>query len=134
MIEGMTKTQRRRAEGFTLIEVMAALAILGAATFLLLQTHFSTLNLFADAQESATAALVLDQVVGLVEAKVFEGKNSGGDDMGAAYPQYGYTYSTQEVDSEVPGLLKVTLTISGPEEDRIVIFIVYDGVQIDVSG
>ena len=31
-------------------------------------------------------------------------------------------------------LLEVTLTISGPEEDRFVTFIIYDGVQIDVSG
>ncbi len=125
---------RHRAEGFTLIEVVVALAVLGASLFVLLQAHFASLNLYLDAEEQALADLFTAQAVGIAEFEILSGEESGEGDFGERFEGYAYSYSTEQRDPEAaPGLFDVTVSIAGPEETRTIMFVVYDGVQIELE-
>ena len=70
-------TNRRSGEeGFTLIEVLMALAILGTGLFVLLETHSASLRLFGQAQEMETMRIFVEQVVGESERAVLHGEES----------------------------------------------------------
>ena len=125
---------RNAESGFTLIEIVMALAVLGVGLFVLLEAHFASLNLYADAEEAATMDLLVTQAVGIAEFEVLAGDQSGNDDFGHRFEGYKYTYTATLSDSvETPGLFDVRVTITGPEETREVDFLVYDGTQIELE-
>ena len=123
----------RRAEGFTLIEIVVALAVLGIGLFVLLEAHFATLNLYATAEEDAVMDLLVTEAVGVAEFEVLAGTESGAGDFGEQFEGYIYTFSSNQRDpEETPGLFDVDVMISGPIETRNVVFLVYDGLQIEL--
>lgn len=125
---------QRRTDGFTLIEIVVALAVLGVSLFVLLQAHFASLNLYLDAEEQALADLFTAQAVGIAEFEILSGEESGGGDFGEKFEGYTYSYSAELRDPEAaPGLFDVTVLITGPEETRTIMFLVYDGVQIEME-
>ena len=125
---------QHRTDGFTLIEVVVALAVLGVSLVLLLQTHFASLNLFVDAEDQALMDLFVAQAVGVAEFEILAGDESGEGDFGENFVGYTYSYLAELRDPEVaPGLFDVTVSITGPEETRTVVFLVYDGLQIELE-
>lgn len=118
--------------GFTLLEVLVALAILGTGLFVLLQNHYASAQLLAEAQEAATMQLFMQKAVADVEREVLLGNDEGDADFGQRHPDFSYIYtSTPHNEDEFPGLLKVTVSLNGPlgEEERT--FYVFDGTQIE---
>lgn len=129
-----TRKSPRADHGFTLLEVIIAMAILGSAMFLLMESQLGTLILFSDTQDAALMDILAKQGTALAETEILTGKDSGSGDYGESYPGYSYTYQGIFVDElELPGLLEVTFNIIGPESTNQFIFRVYDGVQIDVE-
>lgn len=126
-------TRSPKAEaGFTLLEVLMALAILGGGMFMLLQSHLATMNLFSDTQEAALVELLSQQGTAIAEVEILSGKVSGEGNFGESLADYTYAYQAVLLDElETPGLLDVTFTLYGPLEDREFQFRVYDGVQIE---
>ncbi len=125
---------RQGTDGFTLIEIVAALAILGVALVVLLQTHFASLNLFIDVEDQAMMDVFVTQAVGIAEFEVLAGTESGAGDFGELYEGYAYSFSADLRDPEVaPGLFDVTVQITGPEDSHSVTFLLYDGLQIDLE-
>jgi len=117
--------------GFTLVEVMAALGILGTAVFVLLDAHYVALRLFAAAEDEVDFRQLVEEAVSLAELGVYEQTYSGGDNFGARYPDYEWSYeavpmSEQNTDIQTGGLYEVTATVTGPDETRSVMFYVYD--------
>lgn len=120
--------------GFTLIEVVVALAILGAAVVMLLESHYGTMNLFVTAQDAATAEYVVNEALANAEREVLSGKASGEGGLGPAFEGFGYSFSAELQDEvETPGLYEVTVEVFGPSLEKTVTYLVYDGAQIDAA-
>ncbi|MFP6615219.1 MAG: type II secretion system protein [Candidatus Hydrogenedentota bacterium] len=120
--------------GFTLLEVMIALGILGSAMFMLMESQYGTLVLFSDTQDAALMEILAQQGTALAEAEILMGEENGSGDFGESYPDFGYEYDAILLDeNQLPGLLEVTFSIHGPVETNEFVFRVYDGVQTDVE-
>jgi len=124
----------RSSGGFTLLEVVIALAILAAAVVMLLESHYGTLNLFVDAQDQATAEYIANEAMAAATREVLSGELSGEGDFGPAYDGYGYAFETKLQDEvETPGLYEVTVQVFGPTIEKTVNYLVYNGAQTDVG-
>ena len=102
--------------GFTLLEVVVALAILGTAMFILLQTHMNALSA-RDRQESkVTINHLMVQALGRAELEIATGTLSGSDDFGDRWEGYSYEFDAEYVGESYPNLYEVTVRIATPEE------------------
>lgn len=116
----------RSDHGFTLVEIMVALAILGGSMMILLDTHYGAMRLFGDAREETLMQQFLDRVLGEAEVEVLAGTLSGSGDFGKRYPDYKYTFeATPSGDDEMVPLYAVTVTVDGPTESRSMEMLVF---------
>lgn len=123
-----------RRGGFTLIEVVVALAVLGVGLTILIESHYATVSLYVKAEEQATARMAVGQAVSQAELEVLSGKAAGKGELGARFPDYSYEFSAKARDKkENPGLFEVEVTVRGPQLEKKLQYLVYDGVQVDVG-
>lgn len=112
----------RTRGGFTLIEILIALTILAGSMFVLINTHYSALNLHLTTAEEVDARVLLESIVGRAEMAIAGKELSGGGDFGARYPGYSWSYEAQEVGGEEGSPLlsdtvfyQVTATLTSPD-------------------
>ena len=86
-------SEMRGRGGFTLVEVLAAVAILGSALFILLSTHHGALRLFEAMNASVVETQLLERAVGEAEFGVLIGELTGSGEFEG--PFAGYTWSYQ---------------------------------------
>jgi len=119
----------RRTQGFTLIEVLAAIAILGVALFILLQSQWSALNIHTMMNEEVTLGQLVESIAGKAEVGVLTGLLNDGGDFGTRYPEYTWNYDAAlRGDSEDAEnqLYEVIITVQGPESEKSLKFFVYN--------
>ena len=123
-------TPRVYKGGFTLIEIMVALAILSMGLIVLLDGHYASLRLYSDAQEELTMQSFMEQAVALAELNVLAGKLQGTGGLGDRYPEYGFMFNAQPADATqgIP-LYQVNVTVNGPNITKTMDFVVYDMSQ-----
>lgn len=122
----------RRTAGFTLIEVMAALAILGTALFVLLDAHYAALRMNTMMSEEVSMRQFVESVASWAEVEVSAGNLAGAGDFGKRNPDYTWEFSaTQESDDESVLLYSVEAKVTGPSEERLLKFYVYDCGALD---
>jgi prepilin-type N-terminal cleavage/methylation domain-containing protein len=127
-------TRRGADSGFTLIEIVVALAILGTGIVVLLETQYGTMSLFVKAQDQANAEFVVGQALAAAETQVLSGTLTGDGELGPSLEGFSYSFSAKIQDeTETPGLYTVTVNVLGPELDRTVNYLVYNGAQIDAG-
>ncbi len=115
-----------RRAGFTLIEVMAALAILGTALFVLLDAHYAALRMSSLMSEEINMRQFVESVASWAEVEVAAGNLSGAGDFGKRNPDYSWEFTaTPEGDSEDVLLYSVEAKVSGAGEERVLKFYVY---------
>lgn len=143
-------TRRSTQAGFTLIEVLTALAILGLGMFILLDAHYSALRLHDTMNDAVISRQLLEQTVNLAETEVLLGNLSDSGDFGMRHPGYAWSFegvmtggggaglfsgntagASASSQSGDPGdevrLYEVSVTITTPEdEDRSLEFLVYN--------
>ncbi len=108
-------TRSSSSSGFTLLEIVVALAILSTGLVMLLESHFATLMLAGDAQLSVTENVLLEQVVFWSETQVLLGEESGDGAFGDRHEGYRYAFQAEEVDEETrPGLWTVSVALETP--------------------
>jgi prepilin-type N-terminal cleavage/methylation domain-containing protein len=124
--------------GFTLLEVLAALAILGGAAFVLLNTHFTALRLEEVMTDEVTLRQLTEIAVAQAEVGVLSGMLSNGGDFGERYPDYSWSYDAVQAGlDEMILLYSVNATVQGPDEQRTLMFFMYDtglGDQTEKQG
>ncbi len=127
----MKISAKRRAvpapQGFTLLEVLMALAILGLALIVLLEGHHMALRLNQELTEEVVMRQLSESVVARAEVGVFSGTFSDSGDFGNRYPGYSWSFEAfQASDDELVLLYSVDVSVRGPSEERTLTFYVYD--------
>jgi type II secretion system protein I len=128
------RTQIHARGGFTLIEVVVALAVLAVGLVVLIESHYATVDLFIRADESAMAQMAVSQALANAEREVLAGKENGEGKLGARFEGFEYDFSAKEMSkTENPGLFEVSVNVRGPNLEKTMTYLVYDGVQVDVG-
>ncbi|HNZ48193.1 MAG TPA: prepilin-type N-terminal cleavage/methylation domain-containing protein [Candidatus Hydrogenedentes bacterium] len=113
----------RGAAGFTLVEVLVALAVLGGALFVLINAHYTALHLHLMTQESVDERMLLESTVARAEMGVCQDELSGSGDFGPRYPGFSWSYEAAPTgDTEHPLLadtrfFRVTVTLTRPDAE-----------------
>ena len=124
---GTCKQMRSRSAGFTLIEIVVAVSLLGGVMLVLLETHYRTLRLYDAAREHVIVRNFLSQAVGQAETEVLADNLAGNGDFGKRYPDYEYSFEAQQVGEGFVLLYEVLVTVTDPEgESHEMVFMVYD--------
>jgi prepilin-type N-terminal cleavage/methylation domain-containing protein len=122
-----TASSRQNASGFTLIEVLAALSVLGIALFILMNTHYNALNLQATVDEEVALRQLIENVVTRAEFLILTGKLTDKGDFGDRYPDYEWSFeATRASEDDLIPLYEVAATVAGYDEEYTVNFFVYD--------
>ena len=124
----MSGQRTNNTRGFTLIEIMAALAVLGVALFVLMQSHYGALNLHSIMEDEVMMRHFLESTVGNAEAAILQETLSDSGDFGARFPGYTWSYEGSLVE-EGTGmeLYDVSATVTSPgNETRTLQFLVYN--------
>ncbi len=109
--------RRVQTDGFTLIEIMTALAVLTVALFVLLQAHHGAMQLFHSSREEVMLRDLMSRALGIAEMEVAAGQTTGTGDFGQRFPDYGYRFDATRIAEERPGLVEIQVTVTGPERD-----------------
>lgn len=111
------------APGFTLIEILVALTILAGSMFVLVNTHFSALNLHMMTVDEADSRLLLESALARAETAIAGKELAGGGDFGSRYPGYSWSYEAVEMGEEGSPVLtdtvfyRVKATLTSPDGD-----------------
>lgn len=122
--------RRRGTEGFTLVEVLAALSILGGALFILLNTHYSALRLHEEMAASVERRQLLERVVSEAEFKVLSGTLTESGEFEGRYQGYSWSFNGKPTggteETPIP-FYQVDATLRTPEgEEEMLTFYVYN--------
>lgn len=118
---------KARRRGFTLLEVMAAVAVLGTALFVLLESHYASLRLNETVAEEVYFRQLLETVVAKAEVEVLAGNYTDAGDFGSRYPDYTWSFDAAQFgEDELILLYRVGVTVHAPDEERSLEFYLYD--------
>jgi general secretion pathway protein I len=109
--------------GFTLLEVMVAMAIIAIALTAVLGLQSQSLSLASEAKFSTTVAFLAQSKMAEIEAQKPEDLTSDSGDFGEDFPGYRWDLSVNDVTLDEPEgvsdhLKQIDLTISWEEYDQ----------------
>lgn len=101
--------RRSKATGFTLLEVLVAVAILAIAMVAILKANVQNLDALTESRETSTASLLAASKLAEVEAAGAANWNEFQGDFGEDYPDY--TWEVETTSTKVEGLMRVVVTV-----------------------
>ena len=109
--------------GFTLLEVMVAMAIIAIALMAVLGSQSQSLSLASEAKFGTTAAFLAQGKMAEIEAGKPEDITSDSGDFGEDFPGYRWDLSVNDVTLDEPEgvsdhLKQIDLTVSWGEHDQ----------------
>ena len=111
----------RNAFGFTLLEVMVALAVMSIVLVSVYRMHSQSLTMNTAARFYTLAPLLAQNKMAELETLLSDGFSDNSGDFGEQYPGYSWRSSATDVSSEVLGevandLKRIDLTVSYNED------------------
>lgn len=101
---------QKKDMGFTLMEVMIAMAILAIALVSVFQLQSQSISMATDSRFMTTAALLAQsKMVEVENASVLSNKSEDGN-FGADYPQYAWNLKIS--DTQLPQFKKIEVTVT----------------------
>ncbi len=105
----MLKVLRRNSQGFTLLEVMVALAIISTSLVVLLSSQNSNITRSHYADSLAKAAMLAQKIISESDMnKLMDSKSEGSEESGNIV----FTWEKMVTPSMVEGLKKLTVLVS----------------------
>ncbi|MBW1982377.1 MAG: prepilin-type N-terminal cleavage/methylation domain-containing protein [Deltaproteobacteria bacterium] len=114
----MMSTRSCKTAGFTLLEVMVAVAILAIALVAILKSSAQSLDVLGASQRGTTATLLAASKLAEVEAAGVEQWNDYQGDFGDEYADFSWEIDTEPISVE--GLYRVVVTVKSREEATVV--------------
>lgn len=107
-----------RSKGFTLLEVLISLAIVGLTLTVLIHSQLLSVRQGIKAKHHTTAVFLANEILSETFMReepllVIEGENF------TDYPEFSWQREVE--DSDIEGLKKIKITVSGPENTRIIL-------------
>ena len=96
--------------GFTLLEIMLAMAILAIAFTAVFQSQSQSISMAGRSRFETTAPLLAQSEMAQIEAKAPGDIHAGEGDFGDTFPDY--TWSLDITETEIENLKKFTLTVT----------------------
>lgn len=129
------KLKNIRFSGFTLMEVLTALAILGSTAFVLFNIHYNAMRLHEEALGISDDYQLLSMICAKAEMGVISGTLTDGGDFGDRFEGYSWSYSATPIGSDPTiALYAVNVTINKPDgEARNVNFLCY-GLSMETQN
>jgi general secretion pathway protein I len=114
----------RTNTGFTLLEVLIALAIMAIVLVSVYRMHSQTLTMTAASRFYTQAPMLAQSKLSQLEANASELIAGDSGDFGELFPGYSWKVSTEEVSSEILGeisrdLKRIDLTVSLNENEYV---------------
>ena len=101
---------QNKANGFTLMEVMIAMAILAIALVAVFQLQSQSISMSTDSRFMTTAALLAQSKMVEAEAGPTLVNHSEDGDFGPDYPQY--SWHLEVGDTQLPQFKKIEVTVT----------------------
>ena len=95
--------------GFTLLEVMIAMAILAVALVAVFQMQSQSISMATEARFTTTASLLAQSKMADVESAASLTNRTENGDFGPDYPQYGWNLKVTDI--RIPGFKRVEVTV-----------------------
>lgn len=107
---------QKQYQGFTLLEIMVSISIIGIVFVAIYEMHFTTLAMTQTTQFSTTAPALAQQKMAQFEQSAFEDLTEMSGDFGETYPGYRWKIVIDSVESQILGnistdMKKIDLTI-----------------------
>lgn len=130
--------RRNITSGFTLIEVLVALTILAGSMFVLINTHYSALNLHILAADEVNSRALLENAMAQAEMGIAAKELTGEGDFGSRYSGYSWSYEALEMGGEEGSPIladtvfyRVTATLNRPDgESTTLEFLTFSNAEM----
>ena len=117
----MNRAKRASAHGgFTLLEVLIAVAITGMAIVMLLQAHNGSLRLYERSREMTIAQHIARELISEIEAGGYPGDTEEEGDTQGRYPGFAWRRTCTMLGQSVPGVYEVVVIVRCPVEEYMV--------------
>lgn len=115
---GLVTFLKKQRIGFTLMEILAALAILGGSAFVLFNVHFNAMRLHQVSFDMTDEYQLVNAVCSRAEVGVLTGTLEDGGDLGPRFEGYSWNYSAVPIgsDASIP-LYMVTVNLNTPNNE-----------------
>lgn len=121
---------RKKFKGFTLLEVMIAMAILAIALVAVFQLQAQSIAMSSESRFMTTASLLAQSKLADIEAGRTLGNQSQKGDFAPDYPEYGWTL--QVTDTQISRYKKIEVNVNNlaSPRDRAyqIVFYKLDGI------
>lgn len=117
------RIQKRKSFGFTLLEVMVAMAIIAIALTAVLGSQSQSVSLASEAKFNTTAPLLAQSKIAEIEVAEQDDLAGGSGDFGEDFPDYTWELSMEDIVFEEPEnvsdlLKRIDLKVSWGEEKQ----------------